>query len=334
VTVEALLAELRRREVELRVRGTSLHCSAPPGALTAELREAIVRWKGEILDLLGLAETLRGVPRGIVPMEPKGTLAPVFAVGGHNGDVFCFREFARDLGAGRPFFGLEPPGLDGRGPPLTRIEDLACFFEEQIAAFRPAGACIIAGYCAGGTVAFELGRRLLQAGRDVSFVALLGTPYPTWYRYTAQVPFRLRREVERVSRHARALWSSPSGGRLRYVADNVLRLRARRDGESEAGLGPLFERRAALERATLAALRRYRVPHFPGRLALLLPHHGWLPSSTRQWRAAAADTTVSCGPASSLAHDMLQRHAPEFAALFRRSCAEHETTPELNSLSM
>jgi len=323
VTLEQLLSELRRREVTLRAHEGGLRCSAPPGVLTAGLREEILRWKPQILELLGSSETLHAAPRAIVPIETHGTRTPVFGVPGHNGDVFCYRDFARDLGAGRPFFGLEPPGLDGHSSPLQRIEDLAAFFEEQIRTFRPAGPCIVAGYCAGGTVAFELARRLAESERNVLFVALFGSPHPSWYQLPAQFSFRVRQEFGRVSKHARALWSAPSG-RLRYVADNVRRFRSHRDAASAEACDPVLVRRHALEQVTVAAVRRYRIQPYRGRLLLFMPNRNWLRSSESQWRAAAAQTRAYYGPRDCRQDTMLTQHSSAFASLFRQSCEEHE----------
>ena len=323
MNLEQLLTELRRREVTLRAHEGGLRCSAPPGVLTAELRDEIRRWKKDLLEVLGSPEALHEAPRAIVPIAPQGTRTPVFGVPGHNGDVFCYRDFALDLGGDRPFFGLEPPGLDGLSAPLGRIEDLAACFEEQIRAFRPAGPLIVAGYCAGGTVAFELARRLDQAGRSVLFVALFGSPHPSWYQLPAQFSFRVRQEFGRVSKHARALWSAPSG-RLRYVADNVRRFRSHRDAASAEALDPVLVRRHALEQVTVAAVRRYRIRPFPGRLLLFMPNRDWLRSSESAWRAAATQTRAYYGPRDCRQDTMLSRHSSAFAALFRQGCEEHE----------
>jgi len=49
VAVERLLEELRAQDIRLRVEGGDLRVSAPPGALTAALRE-VLRWrKAELL---------------------------------------------------------------------------------------------------------------------------------------------------------------------------------------------------------------------------------------------------------------------------------------------
>jgi hypothetical protein len=52
MTALALLAELRRRRVELIPEGSALRYRAPQGALTAELREAVARHKPELVRLL------------------------------------------------------------------------------------------------------------------------------------------------------------------------------------------------------------------------------------------------------------------------------------------
>ncbi len=55
-----------------------------------------------------------------LPLEAAGTRTPIFAVGGHNGDVFTYRALALHLGPDQPFFGLQPPGLEEGSQPLTR----------------------------------------------------------------------------------------------------------------------------------------------------------------------------------------------------------------------
>src|SRR6476646_10096212 len=147
------MSELRTREVRIWVDGDRLHCDAPTGVLTPVLRQQLAQHKIEILQFLRSASAFAKEQRGIVPLQASGTQVPVFAVGGHNGDVFTYRTFVDLLGPDQPFFGLQPPGVDG-GEPLRSVDELASYFADQISEFLPSGPFMIAGFCAGSTVAF------------------------------------------------------------------------------------------------------------------------------------------------------------------------------------
>ena len=322
MSVTAFLTELRGRDIQVWAEGEHLRCTAPAGTLTPQLRDELQRRKSEILEFLRSAEALAQRPRAIVPLERRGTRTPVFAVAGHNGDVFCYRALAQHLGDDQPFFGLEPPGLDGRSEPLTRVEDLAAYFAEQVRAFQPSGPYIIAGFCAGGTVAFELGRQLLQGGASVPFVALFGSPDPSWYRLPSQLGWRLRQQMARVVGHVRAFWSLPSGELGGYIAERRRQRRERRDAAQAAALDPVLVRRAGVERATIAAIRRYRPAPFAGRLSLFLPSQRWLPSATPVWASLARCSDQYVGPPGCDNDTMLREpYAAQFAALFQRCYA-------------
>ena len=179
MNVAAFLSELLSRDIRVSADGGQLRCSAPAGALTLELREQLARHKAEILEFLRKAEGIARQPDGIVPLQPRGTRIPIYAVSGHNGDVFAFRDLVRHLGDEQPFFGLQALGLDGQSEPQARVEDIAARLAAQIRAFQPQGACVIAGYCAGGGVAFELARQLARAGAEPTLLALFGCPHPS-----------------------------------------------------------------------------------------------------------------------------------------------------------
>jgi hypothetical protein len=52
MNASALLEDLRRRDVTLEAEGDRLHVDAPAGAITDELRAALVENKGRLLELL------------------------------------------------------------------------------------------------------------------------------------------------------------------------------------------------------------------------------------------------------------------------------------------
>ncbi len=327
MSVPALLADLHRRDIQVWADGDRLRCNAPSGVLTPELRDQLQQHKHDILGFLRSATALAEQPRAIVPLQPRGTRTPIFGVAGHNGDVFCYRTLAQHLGDDQPFYGLQPPGLDGQSEPLARVEDLAAYFAAQIRAFQPVGPYIIAGFCAGGTIAFELGRQLLQAGAAIDCLALFGAPYPARYRRLPMLRERFAQQVERVVGHTRALMSLPAGERRLYIAGKLQAYKARRAAEISTARDPVLVLRAGVERATLAAVRRYTPGHFAGRVSLFLPSREWLWSGNEplRWRSVARGTDEYFGPDGCNGDSMLREppYAPAFAEFFRQCREKH-----------
>jgi len=321
VIVPTFLEELRRRDIRVWADGDQLRCTAPTGVLTPELREQLRDRKTDIVEFLRSAEALARQQRAIVPLQPHGTRTPVFGVPGHNGDVFCYRFLAQQLGEDQPFFGLQPPGADGQSEPLTCIEDLAAYFAAEILAYRPDGPYVITGYCAGGTIAFELARQLLERGATIRCVALFTSPYPTAYRALSQFGQRIAGEVEGLSGHARALLSLSNRERHQYITQRLRDRKARRNAPRPPP-DPVEVLRAKVQAATIVGLRRYTPRHFDGRLSLFLPNKKWLRprSPMLRWRRVARETDKYVGPDGCDGdHMLLEPHVPVFAALFR-SC--------------
>ena len=326
MTVTALLAELRGRDIQIMAEGDRLRCNAPANSLTPELRVQLQQRKQDILNFLRSADELSRQQRAIVPLQPRGWRIPVFAVAGHNGDIFCYRALAQRLGENQPFYGLEPPGRDGLHEPLTSVEELASYFAAQIRTFRPGGKCIIAGYCAGGTIAFELARQLLREQAVIPFLALFGAPYPASYRRLPQLRRRLGQQVERAVRHVRALSSLTPARQRSYIAERLRNHRAQSDAERSAAPDAVLLLRAKLERATFAAARRYSPGHFPGHVSLFLPSKEWVFSGNQplRWRSVAQHAEEYFGPDGCNSDTMLREpFASAFAELFEQCCARN-----------
>ena len=86
-----------------------------------------------------------------------------------------YRNLALYLGQDQPIYGLQPQGLDGKQAPLTRIEDMAARYIKEIQVIQPEGPYFLAGYCMGGTIAFEMAQQLSGQGQRVDLLALLDT---------------------------------------------------------------------------------------------------------------------------------------------------------------
>ncbi|HMH81377.1 MAG TPA: thioesterase domain-containing protein [Gemmatimonadales bacterium] len=321
MTVSAFLAELRSRDIQVWADGDRLRCNAPPDVLTPELRDRLQQRKNDILEFLRAAGSLTHQPRAIVPLQPHGDRTPIFGVGGHNGDVFCYRYLARHLGDDQPLYGLQPPGLEGEGKPLARVEELAAYFVPQIRACRPDGPYIIAGYCAGGMIAFELARQLRQEGAVISVLALFGAPYPARFRRLALLRERGAQLVERVVEHSRSLVSLPSEERRLYVAERLRARMARRAAERATTQDPALVLRAGVERATLVAGRRYTPGHYAGRVCLFMPSKDAARSRDEplRWRSVVPHAEEYFGPdGCNVDSMMLEPYAATFAEALRR----------------
>ena len=324
MNLQPFLAELHRREVRLTADGDRLRCKAPAGVLTSGLRDQLRQRKGEILALLRSAENVAAQPHAVVPLQPRGSRTPVFAVPGHYGDVFSYRALALRLGDDQPFFGLQPPGLDDAGAPMARVEELAAYFAAQILAVQPAGPLIIAGHCAGGAIALELAQQLRQRGAAIGLLALFACPYPTFYRLAPQLKQAAVQQAERIGRHVRALMQLSFAQARQYIAAKLLRLQGERDAGHAAMADPVLARRALVSRVTVAAIRRYTPVGYAGRVSLILPNRAWLRSGADplRWRSVAPQAEHCFGP-DDCDPDLLlmEPDAGPIADLFRQ-CAE------------
>ena len=304
MTVASLLAELLSRDVQVWIDGDQLRCNAPAGVLTPDLRDVLRQRKADMIQFLRSAESISRQQRAIVPLQPRGGRAPIFGVPGHNGDVFLYRRLAQELGDDQPFFGLQLPGLEDHSEPLTSVEDVAAYFAEQIREFRPNGSCVITGYCAGATIAFELARRLSP---NVDRVIFFAGAYPTWYRPLPQFRERVGLRLKRLLKHLSAL----------TIMEAVRRYR---DHVPEAD--PVAEQRNRLKRITANAVRNYKPVNIGTRVCQILPsRNSALPQqATRPWRTAVPHIEEFYGPDGCEGDVMLlDSHAAAIADLIRKT---------------
>jgi thioesterase domain-containing protein len=220
---------------------------------------------------------------------------------------------------------LQPPGLDGHEEPLVRIEALSAHFAAQIRAFQPEGECIIAGYCAGGLTAFALAQRLVEEGKPVRFLALFGAPYAARFRQLAMLREACANQFARVVKHSRGLGSLPPADWPAYLAARLRERDSRLTEERPAAPEPVLALRARVERATLAAARRYTPDRFAGRVCLFLPSRDFVHSRDEplRWRSVAPQAEEYYGPDDCKRDDMLREpYVPGFAELFMQSAGK------------
>jgi amino acid adenylation domain-containing protein len=135
----------------------------------------------------------------LVPIQPQGSLPPIFCIHGGAGTILHLEPLARRLGGEQPFYGLQSGGLYGGSSPLRTVEEMASHYISEMRQVHPGGPWLLAGYCFGSIVAFEIAQRLVAAGEEVQLVAMFNGPSPLWIKrwgyYGNQPGWRAKRSL-------------------------------------------------------------------------------------------------------------------------------------------
>ncbi len=142
----------------------------------------------------------------IVPIKPQGNLPPLFCVTAGYGDVLALNRFAAYLHPDRPFYVLQPPSRDQQD---LDIGSLAAIYLRHIRSIQLQAPFHLAGYSAGGLLAYEMARQLEAEGEQVSSVMMMGAPYLR--------PLFGRRVHERLMRYLPRLLPSKRSVRFSWL---------------------------------------------------------------------------------------------------------------------
>ena len=194
--------------------------------------------------------------------HPGTTGAPVFLV------HFIPPDLARSLGQRRPVValsdGLAAVGGNTGWPPPPGIVGLAAHYVEQLRQVCPEGPYHLVGHSNGGIIAWEMARRLREAGADVGLLCLIDTrppPGPLSRRVSWR---RALRAI--VSTPPRVLWLLAQRSvlqRLNLVADRLALMLETPEQQ--------WDRLDQRNRLALIDLHRdeYRMTPLPGRTLLI-----------------------------------------------------------------
>jgi len=116
----------------------------------------------------------------LVPLQQRGSKAPVFCVHPAGGSVLPLVDLARQFIPDQPFYGLQAVGLYEEREPYTTIEEMAARYVDEIRLIQQEGPYIIGGLSFGGVVALEIAQQLYNQNQTVSLLAILDTIAPSF----------------------------------------------------------------------------------------------------------------------------------------------------------
>jgi thioesterase domain-containing protein len=144
---------------------------------------------------------------------------------GAGGTVLMYRDLARHLGDDQPFYGLQSQGLDGSCPPLTDVREMAAVYVKEIRRVQPHGPYFIAGYCMGGTVAFEVAQQLRELGEPIALLAMFDTM--NWHKIPLTFWSKSSHAGQRLFFHTASFLSLDSRAKATFLAEKFAVLKSR-----------------------------------------------------------------------------------------------------------
>jgi amino acid adenylation domain-containing protein len=207
-------------------------------------------------------------PLVVIPIQPEGTAAPIYAVHvlGNNGSFF--RPLAAEMGTDQPIFGLTV-GLLSEDTP-TSVEDIARFYLHQIERHHPTGPLSLVAVSAGSYVTFELAQQLTAAGREVQALIFLDSTGPGGRERASG--------LARIGVHARMFARHPSAYIRRTFLNKLedfQQTKARKElikNETE-GEGEGVQSIAAFVAANALSIEQYTPTPYPGRITIIRAGH-------------------------------------------------------------
>jgi len=138
----------------------------------------------------------KGSRTPVVGVQTDGSRRPFFFLHGDwtGGAFYCF-ALARALGADQPFYVLEPYRLDQQEIPPT-LEAMATAHLEALRAIQPEGPYLLAGFCNGGLLAYEIARQLHAEGQKVDLLFLINPTPPARYNFLRDVVSRFANVIK------------------------------------------------------------------------------------------------------------------------------------------
>lgn len=129
----------------------------------------------EIGSVLTESSKALGTYKPVVILRKTGKAVPLWLLHPGGGEVLNWLNLVSKLD-GRPIYAIRARGLQAGEVPIPSLEEMLDTYEKAILETQPNGPYAIFGLCFGGMLAFELTKRLENAGRTVLFCGGIDNP--------------------------------------------------------------------------------------------------------------------------------------------------------------
>ncbi len=135
----------------------------------------------------------------LVPIKPTGSKTPIFCVAALGDEIIQFAELADLLDADQPFYALQQ-GLERTDVIRTTIPEIAAHYLAEVRTVQPSGPYVLAGYCWGALVAYEMTQQLEAEGEQLDVVLMVEGEAPGgMYPVPQTIWQRLRNTMKSVT---------------------------------------------------------------------------------------------------------------------------------------
>jgi thioesterase domain-containing protein/acyl carrier protein len=269
----------------------------------------------------------------LVPIQSQGSNRPLFFVHPGGGGVGSYRDLARLLGEGQPFFGLQAlDDEENKQEAILSIEQRAARYIEVIQTVDPDGPYILGGWSMGGFIAYEMAQQLKQQNREIAGLLLVDIIAKTESKLPscgdeAEELLEVTREMGTTEFSLDSVKGSGAEERLQYLLNQLIEAKV---------LAP--EVSVTLVRSFLKGLRRrnqslidYKLSPYSGPVTLIRAEKG---TAMRHQDTYSGDLTTGFSELCSKVqvafvpgtHDdlMFSPHVESLAEAIRRSLQEFD----------
>nr|WP_269746923.1 non-ribosomal peptide synthetase [Burkholderia pseudomallei] len=118
----------------------------------------------------------RQASSNLVAFRSAGTAAPLFFIHSGLGEIGFVGDLLPGIAPEIPVYGFAAVGFLAGETPHATIEEMAAQYVDVMRRVQPHGPYRLAGWCAGGNIAFEMAHQLIAADETVEFLCMIDSP--------------------------------------------------------------------------------------------------------------------------------------------------------------